>query len=121
MAFGEFINLFYSTLVKDLSFFQYIPLIIGVTVIGVPSLLYVISLLSLVLFGYEFNFFHLISFRKSQQPQAVPVLAEPDNLENENQHLKDEIKMLTTKLQAIETTINTKKMFKWHSKPRTKR
>ena len=50
------------------------PLIIGITSIGVPSLLYLFSLLSLTLFGYEFNFFHLISFRKSQQqqPQAAP-------------------------------------------------
>lgn len=54
-----------------------------VTLVMVPLVFYVISLLSLVLFGYEFNFFHLISFKKSktnnedltQQTELLKILA----------------------------------------------
>lgn len=64
MLFGESINLFYSSLTKNLSFYQYMPLMTVVTIVAVPLLVYMMSLLSLVFFGYEFNFFHLISFKK---------------------------------------------------------
>ena len=72
MAFGEFINNFYSALTKDLSMYQYMPLIALVTIIGVPSILYMLSIFSMLVFGYEFNFFHLISFRKSSTTTTEP-------------------------------------------------
>jgi hypothetical protein len=65
VSFGEFINNFYSALTKDLSFYQYIPLITLVTAVLVPVTVFILSLLSLIMFNYEFNFFHLISFRKN--------------------------------------------------------
>ena len=64
MQFGESINLFYSSLAKDLSFYQSIPLMLIVTLIMVPLFIFMMSFLSLILFGYEFNFFHIISFKK---------------------------------------------------------
>jgi len=65
VSFGEFINNFYSALTKDLSFYQYMPLIALVTAVLVPVTVFMLSLLSLIMFNYEFNFFHLISFRKN--------------------------------------------------------
>jgi Ser-tRNA(Ala) deacylase AlaX len=102
---GEFINNFYSSLGKDMPIYQYVPLTLIVTTCAVPILLYIVSLLSLVLFGYEFNFFHLISFRKSQNcnkteqgvtPPAIAAVEQPFNaqilsllakLNNENEKL----------------------------------
>lgn len=72
VTFGELINEFYSSLTKDLSFYQYVPLMILVTVVLVPFSLYFLSLISLLLFNYEFNFFHLISFKKSHAPPPPP-------------------------------------------------
>ena len=48
------------------------PLIILVTAVLAPFSLYFLSLISLLLFNYEFNFFHLISFRKSSPPPVDP-------------------------------------------------
>lgn len=67
ILFGESINLFYSSLTKNLSFYQYMPLMGVVTVVMIPLLVYMMSLLSLIIFGYEFNFFHLISLKKSSK------------------------------------------------------
>lgn len=70
---GEFINQFYGALTKDLSFWQYIPLITLVTIVLLPIGLIFILVMSLVLFGYEFNFFYnLISFRRRTVP-ATPI------------------------------------------------
>lgn len=43
------------------------PLMGVVTVIMIPLLVYMMSLLSLIIFGYEFNFFHLVSLKKSSK------------------------------------------------------
>lgn len=77
MLFGESINLFYSSLTKDLSFYQSIPLMFVVTSVLIPLLIFMMSLLSLLLFGYEFNFFHLISFKKSYKPATEELNALP--------------------------------------------
>jgi hypothetical protein len=66
VALGEFLNQFYSALTKDLSFYQYLPLMTLVTLIFVPLAVIFIAFLVLLVFGYEFNLFHLISFRKSK-------------------------------------------------------
>jgi hypothetical protein len=42
-----------------------------VTSILVPIIVFMMSFLSLLLFDYEFNFFHLISFRKNKQQTIV--------------------------------------------------
>lgn len=80
ILFGESINLFYSSLTKNLSFYQYVPLMAVVTIVMVPLLFYVISLFSLVFFGYEFNFFHLISFKKSSHQPNAESLAQQSEL-----------------------------------------
>lgn len=69
-GFGEFINNFYSSLTKNLPFWQ-APFIAGcVTLILIPLCVYLLSLFSLILFDYEFSFFfNCISFRKSRQIQ----------------------------------------------------
>jgi len=46
------------------------PLMGIVTIVMVPLIVYIISLLSLIFFGYEFNFFHLISFKKNNSSPA---------------------------------------------------
>lgn len=95
ILFGESINLFYSSLTKNLSFYQYMPLMTVVTIVIVPISIYMMSLLSLVLFGYEFNFFHLISFKKNnnseqlaQQAELLKVLAV---LKRENETIAQEM------------------------------
>lgn len=80
VLFGESINLFYSSLTKNLSFYQYMPLMAGVTVVIVPIAIYMMSLLSLVIFGYEFNFFHLISFKKSASAEKTNEIAQQTEL-----------------------------------------
>ena len=83
MLFGESINLFYSSLTKDLSWYQSIPLLVGVTSVLVPCLIFMMSFLSMLLFGYEFNFFHLISFKKSYKPATMecnPLAISPQTL-----------------------------------------
>ena len=69
-GFGEFINNFYSSLTKDLPFWQ-APILLGcVTLALLPLSVYFISLISLILFNYEFSFFfNFISLRKNQQLQ----------------------------------------------------
>jgi len=67
VSFGEIINIFFSSLTKDLYFYQYIPLVALVTTVFVPVAIFIFSLLSLIVFNYEFNFFHLITFRKNRQ------------------------------------------------------
>ena len=47
------------------------PLLIIVTIIIVPFSIFIISFLSLVLFGYEFNFFRLVSLRKRNKDLLV--------------------------------------------------
>ena len=105
ITFGEFINEFYSALTKDLSFYQYMPLIALVTVVLVPFSLYFLSLISLLLFNYEFNFFHLISFRKNVQQQQ-PVVPNPslEALENQKKEMLKLLKMIKkeTKKAALE-------------------
>jgi hypothetical protein len=65
VAIGESINQFYSAITKDLSFYQYIPLLIGVTIISVVLIVFGSAFFSLLLFNYELNFFHLVKFRKT--------------------------------------------------------
>jgi hypothetical protein len=67
MSFGEIINIFFSSLTKDLYFYQYIPLVALVTTVFVPVAIFIFSLLSLIVFNYEFSFFHFITFRKNRQ------------------------------------------------------
>ena len=67
VAFGESINQFYSAISKDLSFYEYIPLLTAVTIVLVTLIIFSSGFLSLLLFNYELNFFHLISFRKTPQ------------------------------------------------------
>ena len=47
------------------------PLLIIVTIIIVPFSIFIILFLSIVLFGYEFNFFHLVSLRKRNKDLLV--------------------------------------------------
>ena len=77
MAFGESINQFYSAITKDLSFYEYIPLLIAVTLVLVVLIIFGTSFLSLLLFNYELNFFHLIKISKSQQ-NVQPHINEAD-------------------------------------------
>ena len=72
VAFGESINQFYSAISKDLSFYEYIPLLTAVTIVLVTLIIFSSGFLSLLLFGYELNFFHLISFRKTPQHNIAP-------------------------------------------------
>ncbi len=74
VSLGEFINIFYSSLTKDLSFYQYIPLVALVTSVLVPVAVFVLSLFSLIVFNYEFNFFHLITFRKNRHPNREIII-----------------------------------------------
>lgn len=92
---GESINLFYSSLTKNLSFYQYMPLMGVVTVILVPLLVYMMSLLSLILFGYEFNFFHLISLKKSDKGAE---LAQQEEFLKALSLLRKENEMITASL-----------------------
>lgn len=71
--FGKSINEFFSALTQDLSFYQYIPLITLVIALFLPIAVILICFLCLVLFGYDFNFFHLFSFKKSKN-QVQPSL-----------------------------------------------
>jgi hypothetical protein len=100
ITFGEFINDFFCALTKDLSFYQYMPLMTLVTVVLVPFSIYFMSLLSLLLFNYEFNFFHLISFKKGhqqQQQQAHPVTVKPnpEAIEAAEKQKKEMLKLLS--------------------------
>ncbi len=97
ITFGEFINEFFSALTKDLSFYQYVPLITLVTVILVPVTIYFMSLLSLILFNYEFNFFHLISFKKGHAPPAaatVDARQSQEAIESMNRQKKEMFRLL---------------------------
>ncbi len=66
-----------------------------VTIIIVPVSIYIVSLLSLVLFGYEFNFFHLISFKKNnnaeQLAQQTELLKILSVLKKENEVIAQEM------------------------------
>ena len=66
---GESINKFFRSLTKDLSYYQCIQLTIVTTSLLMPLLVYLMSFLSLLLFDYEFNFFHIISVKKNKTLQ----------------------------------------------------
>jgi hypothetical protein len=86
MAFGESINQFYSAITRDLSFYEYIPLLIAVTLVLVVLIIFGTSFLSLLLFNYELNFFHLIKFRKTyDQPQIDASQREKINMLEQKQ------------------------------------
>ncbi|RNA03003.1 hypothetical protein BpHYR1_014584, partial [Brachionus plicatilis] len=92
--FGKSINEFFSALTQDLVFYQYVPLIAMVTILFVPIAVIFICFICLVLFGYEFNFFHLFSFKKTQHKVL------PNSITNENLlPLLNMIKNETNKLQ----------------------
>jgi hypothetical protein len=111
MSFGEFINEFYSALTKDLSFYQYMPLITLVTIIIVPVSVFFMSLLSMLLFNYEFNFFHLISFKKSNNSNNIEKQHQHE-LESIEQQKKDMLKLLSmvrTETQKLALNYDTMK------------
>lgn len=91
VGFGESINQFYSAITKDLGFWQYIPLLIGVTVVMVVLIIFGTAFLSLLLFNYELNFFHLIKFRKSSEVVAQESLQENEKMKKMLEQKKTEM------------------------------
>ena len=105
MAFGESINQFYSAITKDLSFYEYIPLLAIVSLILVYVITYVTSILSLLLFNYELNFFYLIKFRKPPQNYQFQI----NGLRKENLNmLEQKGKKLRRSARIQNLTKNTK-------------
>ncbi|CAF0864434.1 unnamed protein product [Brachionus calyciflorus] len=92
--FGEFINHFFSALTKDLSFYQYLPLIGLVTTVFVPIAFVIICFLCLIFFGYDFNLFHLISFKKSQ--------IKVEKIESKKEELLPLLNILKTEIANLE-------------------
>jgi hypothetical protein len=98
---GQFINNFYGALAKDLSFYQSIPLLAVFTIIFVPFSMFLFSLLSLLLFNYEFNFFHLVSFKKSHK-------ATNDNEKIKEESVKEILNVLKREMISISKIDNDK-------------
>ena len=67
-SFGELINMFFSSVMKNLSFYQFVPLLFCFFVL----FFFLFVFVSLLFFNYEMNFFRAITFRKSE-PLAVVV------------------------------------------------
>jgi hypothetical protein len=79
------LNQFYSSLTKNLSWYQSITLMIFVSSLFVPITIYIFSFLSLLLFDYELYFFCFISLRNNKSQNLILKI---DLLEKENKELR---------------------------------
>ena len=70
VAYGESINLFYSSVCKDVSFYECILLLVFVSSVLLAILFFSVGFVVLLIFNYELNFFHIISLRKSSNQSS---------------------------------------------------
>lgn len=109
---GEFINEFYGALTKDLYFWNAIPMVILATGILLPIGLVFVLLMSMLVFGYEFNFlFNLVQLRRpAQQPRALPVDDDDEQRrrlirQHEAQQILDTVRAEATRLVSNNITL----------------
>ena len=66
ISFSDSINQFYSSVTKGLCLYEYIPLMIAVTIVTVTLIILTAGFLGLLFFNYELNILYLIKFKKSK-------------------------------------------------------
>ena len=83
------------------------PLIVMVTLIIIPLLILTFALFSMILFGYEFNFFHLISFRKNNNHNNSNTTSHVEVIKTIENTKKEELFKILDKLNKEKDKLNS--------------
>ena len=83
---GEYINISYSSLIKDLSFYEYIPLLCAATIVLVSLIMFLV----LLFFGFEVSFlFNLVTLKLIPKRQSFERKLQTEaNIEREYRNQK---------------------------------